>query len=457
MSDGKVVIDTELDEKGLQSGLSSLGGKVKKGMATVGKATAVGLAGATAGVVALTKSVVNGYSAFEQNVGGIKKLYGNMGMSLEDYAKTVGKSTGEVKDKWKQLGKAQEMVLKDAKEAYKTAGMDANTYMETATQFSASLINSLGGDTVKASEQTKKAMVAMSDNINTFGSNAEDVQNAFKGFSKQNYTMLDNLKLGFGGTKSEMERLIAEANEYAKSIGQAGNLSMDSFSDIVDAIDLVQQKQQIAGTTAREASTTIEGALNMTKSAWANLVTAMGDPDADIGASIDALLDSAGKLANNLFPVVERALSGIGDLIAKLAPNIASGIGKLVTSVLPSLLKASVSLVTGLVTALPTILQALVTAIPTVFSSLMAQAPALLDAGKQMLTMLQTGLTQGLPMLGDFLSSELPNIFSKGLDLVGTIVKNLRKSSGGIVDAGLSLMQKLADGIAKSLPVIIQK
>ena len=261
----------------------------------------------------------------------------------------------------------------------------------------------------------------------------------------------------YGGTKTEMERLIADANEYAKSIGQAGNLSINSFSDIVDAIDLVQQKQQIAGTTAREASTTIEGSLNMTKSAWSNLVTAMGDPDADIGASIDALLDSASSLAGNLLPVIERALSGIGDLIAKLAPKISESIGKLATSVLPSLLKASVSLITGLVTALPTILQALIQAIPTVFSSLMAQAPALLDAGKQMLTMIQTGITEGLPMLGEFLSSELPNVLSKGLDLVGTITKNLRSSSGGIVEAGLSMIQKLAEGISKSLPVLIQK
>lgn len=189
MSDGKVIIDTELDEKGLQSGLAGLGGKVKSGMAAVGKAAAVGFASAGAGVVALTKQVVEGYSAYEQNIGGIQKLYGNMGMSLKDYAKSVGKTTSEVKTEWKNLGKAQDMVMKDAKEAYKTAGMDANTYMETATQFSASLINSLGGDTVKAADQTKKAMVSMSDNINTFGSNAEDVQNAYKGFARQNYTI----------------------------------------------------------------------------------------------------------------------------------------------------------------------------------------------------------------------------------------------------------------------------
>ena len=194
MSDGKVTIETALDEGGLKKGLSG----VKSGIATVGKAAAVGLAGAATGVVALTKKAVEGYSQTQQLVGGVKKLYGNMGMSIEDYAKATGSTVDQVKGKYGQLEKAQNMVLKNASEAYKTAGMSANQYMETATQFSASLISSLGGDTVKAAEQTDKAMVAMSDNINTFGSNAEDVQNAFKGFSKQNYTMLDNLKLGYG-------------------------------------------------------------------------------------------------------------------------------------------------------------------------------------------------------------------------------------------------------------------
>lgn len=192
MADGKVTIETALDEGGLKKGLSG----VKSGIATAGKAVAVGIAGAATGVVALTKKAVEGYSQTQQLVGGVKKLYGNMGMSIQDYAKATGSTVDQVKGKYGQLEKAQNMVLKDASEAYKTAGMSANEYMETATQFSASLISSLGGDTVKAAEQTNKAMISMSDNINTFGSNAEDVQNAYKGFSKQNYTMLDNLKLG---------------------------------------------------------------------------------------------------------------------------------------------------------------------------------------------------------------------------------------------------------------------
>ncbi len=163
-------------------------------------------------------------------VGGVQKLYGNMGNTLEEYAERTGQTVAQAKSEWEALEGAQNTVLNNAKNAYKEVGMSANDYMEIATSFSASLISSLGGDTQAAAEQTQVAMKAIADNVNTFGTNIEDVTNAFKGFSKQNYTMLDNLKLGYGGTKQEMEHLIADANEYAESIGLAGDLTIDSFS-----------------------------------------------------------------------------------------------------------------------------------------------------------------------------------------------------------------------------------
>lgn len=281
-SDGKIVIDTELDSKGAESGLSKLGSKVGGFASGVGKAVTAATAAGVVAIGNLVKKSVEAYGEYEQLVGGVTKLYGTAGMSLEQYADSIGQSTEQATEKFIQLGKAQTMVFENASEAYKTAGMDMNKYMDLATQFSASLINALGGDTVAAAEKTDIAIRAISDNVNTMGSNVEDVSNAFKGFSKQNYTMLDNLKLGYGGTKTEMERLIKDANEYGKTIGRVNELSIDSFADVVDAIQLIQEKQGIAGTTAKEAATTIQGSLKATQSAWNNLLIAMAEPELDI-------------------------------------------------------------------------------------------------------------------------------------------------------------------------------
>lgn len=240
----------------------------------------------------LGKSAVDAYGNYEQLADGVKKLYGN----------------------------ASKIVMENAKQAYKTSGMSANQYMEQATMFSAALVNSLGGNTKKAAELTDVAMRSIADNFNTFGGDIESVKNAFSGFSKQNFAMLDNLRLGYGGTKSEMERLISDANEYAKTIGEASNLSIDSFADIVTAIDLVQRKQKIAGTTTEEAQKTIQGSLNMTKAAWENLLVGIADENADFDTLIDNLIDSATAAGENLIPRVEQVIKGIGRAIEKLLP-----------------------------------------------------------------------------------------------------------------------------------------
>lgn len=262
--------------------------------------------------VDMTKAVVGGavssYSAYEQLAGGVDKLYQGASDKVKQYAQN----------------------------AYKTSGMSANQYMEQATSFSAALINSLGGDVDKAADLTDVAMRAMSDNVNTFGSDMQSVQYAFQGFAKQNYTMLDNLKLGYGGTKEEMERLISDANDYAASIGQASDLSIDSFADIITAIELIQEKQKIAGTTAREAMTTIEGSVNATKAAWQNFLTAIGSGDEDmIRQSVAGLVSGifgtfdeetgkrVGGVINNVAPVVAR----VGQAIVSEIPSVASMIG----------------------------------------------------------------------------------------------------------------------------------
>lgn len=333
--------------------ISKIGGIVKN----VAKAGAVAIGAGSTAVGILTKQSVSAYSQYEQLSGGVKKLFGDAASDVEKYAS----------------------------QAYKTAGMSANQYMEQATSFSASLINSLGGDTKKAAELADVAMRAMSDNVNTFGTDMSSVQYAFQGFAKQNYTMLDNLKLGYGGTKQEMERLIADANAYAEANGQAADMSMESFADIIRAIELIQKKQGIAGTTAKEAATTIEGAFNSTKAAWENLVAGLANPDADLGKLIDNLIvamvgDKEGTgLLNQLIPAIERALDGIGQLISRAAPIISKYLPGLMEAILPGLISAATSLVIGLINALPTIMQILVKSIYDVLVKELPQIKPALD------------------------------------------------------------------------------
>ena len=219
------------------------------------------------------------YASYEQLVGGVDKLFGDSSKQLQSYAAM----------------------------AYKTSGMSANQYMEQATSFSAALINSLDGDTSKAADLTDVAMRAMSDNVNTFGSNAQDVQNAIQGISRENYTMLDNLKLGYAGTKQGFSELVADANAYAESIGQTGDLTTDSFADAIRAIDLIQQKQGIAGTTAAEASGTLEGSINQAKAAWDNFLTSFGTDAATVTDRAEQLFDSLKTVGENVFAYVQDA------------------------------------------------------------------------------------------------------------------------------------------------------
>lgn len=311
---------------------SLMGGKLK---AAFGKVVAgIGAAAVGKQILDLGKSAFQAYSDFEQLSGGVAKLYGNAGQSVSQYAATQGKSIAEVTATWQRNNAAQDTVMRNAAQAFKTCGMSANDYMAQATSFSAALINSLGGDTQRAAAMTDVAMRAMSDNINTFGTNAVDVQNAFGGFAKQNYTMLDNLKLGYGGTKEEMQRLIDDANEWGAANGEASDLSIDSFADVVQAIQQIQEKQQIAGTTSREAATTIEGSMASAKAAWTNLLTELGKSDGNVKAAVKQLFDAGVQVLKNALPrvgqIISGALSAVGlDGAAQLAENITSHFGSI--------------------------------------------------------------------------------------------------------------------------------
>ena len=338
----KIRLDSSEYESGVgeaKSTFSNLASGVKTGLSTVAKVGAAAVSAGVAGVAALTKMGVEGYAQYEQLTGGVETLF----------------------------KESQNIVMGYAENAYKTAGMSANEYMETVTSFSASLIQSLDGDTAKAAEVGNMAITDMSDNANKMGTSIEMIQNAYNGFAKSNFTMLDNLKLGYGGTKEEMQRLIDDANRVKAANGEMADLSIDSFADVTEAIHIIQTEMGITGTTAREAATTIEGSISMMKGAWQNLVVGMADSEADMEKLIDDFVESTVTAAKNLLPRIEQTLIGIGDLITELAPVISKALPKLVKSVLPSLLSAGVSLVTaivkGCVSALPALYDALLDAV----------------------------------------------------------------------------------------------
>ena len=429
----KITLDSSEYEKGIQgagegaSALSSKWAMFGKVAAGVGVATAAAVGAAAVGVGKLTKASIDAYANYEQLAGGVKKLYGD----------------------------ASEEVMKFANDAYKTSGMSANQYMEQATQFSAALINSLG-DQSAAAKQTDVAMRAISDNYNTFGGDIQNVQNAFQGFAKGQFNMLDNLRLGYGGTRGEMERLIADANEYAEANGMAADLSIDSFSDIVTAIDLIQQKQGIAGTTAAEAAKTIEGSLNMTKAAWENLVAGFADPNADLGQLMDNLVvaivgENEGEgLLNQIIPAIERAMEGIGTLIEEAAPILAEHLPTLIEEILPSLLNAATQLIAGLVQALPSLISVLVQQMPMIISMLVS---ALLSVGGQLLS---TGATL-LENLASGISSGFSTLWGNVVTWARKIPESIKKGLGNLRSVGLNLIEGLWKGIKEKFDSVVQR
>lgn len=413
-----------LDTKQYDDALKDKGQSASKwgeGLKKVGKAAAAGITAAAAGIGALTKSAVSAYADYEQLVGGVDKLFGEASGKLQQYAA----------------------------EAYKTSGMSANQYMEQATSFSAALINSLG-DVNAAADMTDVAMRAISDNVNTFGSDMGSVQMAFQGFAKQNYTMLDNLKLGYGGTKTEMERLIDDANEYAASIGEASDLSIDSFADVIQAIELIQEKQGVAGTTAKEAAKTISGSLEMTKAAWQNLMAGFANPDADIGKLIDNMVESAGTAAKNLLPAISNALSGIGKVVTELAPIISEQLPGLVSSLAPSLLDSAaqmiLALADGLIASLPELIPVVIDVVLKIVDTLIENVDMLVDAAGQIIIALAGGLITALPKL-----------LAKAPEIIASLVQSIIGVAGQMTVAAAQIIVQLAQGIAAKFSTIMQK
>ena len=365
-------------------------------------------------IVDLGKQAVSNTAEYEQIIGGVETLFGDSASTVEQYANN----------------------------AYKTAGLSANQYMETVTGFSASLLQSLGGDTQKAAEIGDMAVSDMADNANKFGTSMDSIQNAYQGFAKQNYTMLDNLKLGYGGTKEEMQRLLVDAEKISGI-----HYDISSLSDVYNAIHVVQQEMGVTGTTAQEAAKTISGSANATKSAWQNVLTAIGT-GADLTPLINNLVDSLGNLVNNLSPVVKNVVKGLGTLAAGLlttvVPNLIQTIPPLIAESVPILTAALQNALDAVLAVLPSVIDALSGLIPQIVGMLISMLPKLIEVGMKMLVSLVDGITRALPQL----ISMLPKII---IDLVNTLLK------GGpqLAKAGLDLILALAVGIVDAIPQLV--
>lgn len=392
------------------------------------------------------KQSLEAYSNYEQLVGGVETLFGAGGKSLEEYAQSVGMSVDDAKGQYDKLMSAQSTVLENANNAYKTAGLSANDYMDTVTSFSASLIQSLGGDTEQAAKYANTAITDMSDNANKMGTDMSSLQNAYSGFAKGNYTMLDNLKLGYGGTKEEMQRLLNDAEKLPGAMGRKFDLS--NYADVVEAIHLVQDNMGITGTTAREASTTIEGSANAMKAAWQNLLTGMADDNANFGELVGNLVDSVTTFGKNVIPRVQQIIKGMAQvatqLLQEVVPQIVQEIPPLLSETLPMLIEALTAVVQSVIQVLPTLMPIVVDAIMQIVQGIITLLPEFLNAGIQMLVSLIQGITEALPQL----IAMLPTIVQQ---TAAVIIQNLPM----IIQAGLELLVALIQGITNALPQLI--
>ena len=420
----------------ITSGLKSVVGAVKQ----VGSA-----------LLSVGKDALDSYADYEQLIGGVETLFKESAGIVEGYANN----------------------------AYKTAGLSANEYMETVTSFSASLLSSLNGDTAKSAKVADMAITDMSDNANKMGTDMSMIQSAYQGFAKQNYTMLDNLKLGYGGTKSEMERLLKDAQKISGVKYDISNLN-----DVYNAIHVIQGELGITGTTAKEASTTIQGSVSAMKSAWQNMLTGIADDNADFEGLVGNLIESIGIASENIMPRVKIIIDGIVALLPQLAkkiiehlPEIMDAGSEIITQLIDSLTTFApdvgysafyISLLTGILNNLPTIMQAgielltelingisqtLPNLIPVAINSLITLTTTILDnidliinSGIELILALAEGLINALPQLID----KIPVIIEK---LIMAITNNLPK----IVEMGVTLIIKLAVGLIKAIPQLISK
>lgn len=375
------------------------------------KAMASAIKEATAALVDLGKQSIMGFAEQEQMIGGVDTLFKESSTQVQQYAN----------------------------DAYKTAGLSANQYMETVTSFSASLLQSLGGDTAAAAQKADQAITDMSDNANKLGTDMTSIQNAYQGFAKQNYTMLDNLKLGYGGTKQEMERLLADAEKFSGI-----KYDISSYADIVDAIHVVQTEMGITGTTAKEAATTIQGSANAMKSAWSNLLTGMSNENLDLVKLVQNVVDSVGTYADNLLPRLQTMLPRFADGMTQLVNGLVPYVGPAMEMLLPALVQGVGGLVSGIVQALPAAVQAISAVVPMLVEQLTVLLPQIVSAGVEIIASLASGIGENLPAL-----------IPAAVDAIITVAEGLVDHVDEIIIAAGSLIAGLTQGLIEALPRLV--
>lgn len=476
--DGSLKFDTEINEKGFNSGLSKMGSLAQTAL---GVFSGQMMTRAVDGIANLGKSALEAVSSMEQNIGGVETLF-------KDSAQAV---------------------IDSANIAYKTAGMSANEYMSTVTSFSASLLQSLGGDTEKAAQIADMAIIDMSDNANKMGTSMELIQNAYQGFAKQNYTMLDNLKLGYGGTKTEMERLIADANKVKEANGEMADLSIDSFADVTEAIHIIQEEMGITGTTAKEAASTIEGSVNSAKAAWDNFLT--GSITAEEFA--ESFSTAAFVILKNLAEIIPRLASTIPAIAVSLCQQLATAVQEggsemlssagtfmlnsltngivvgipqllaqgsemlhqyqsVIQTNFPVIMQNGVSIITNLLTgilsAAPQIIAQVGEMMTTWVDTVLGMLPTILDSGSQMMQNLLQGLVENAPkilqqafdMTSNFIQtilSHLPSILQAGVNLILNLLSGLVQAAPQIIQQAAQMLAEFISTIASHLPEILQK
>ena len=410
--DGSVVIKIKGDDSPFQKVLGKIGSAVN----TAVKASAAAVGAASAGVAALGTACINAYADYEQLVGGVETLFKDSAETIHSFADN----------------------------AYKTAGLSANEYMETVTSFSASLLQSLDGDTEKAAAAADLAITDMADNANKMGTAMESIQYAYQGFAKQNYTMLDNLKLGYGGTKEEMQRLLADAEKLS---GVKYDLS--SYADIVEAIHVIQTEMGITGTTAKEASTTIQGSVASMKAAWANLMVGMADDTQNFDMLLSNFIESIGTVADNLLPRIGVVIEGMGKLVAGLAPEIASALPTLTNELLPNLVELGVQSISALVQGIQengdSLAAGALSIVGTLAEGIAELLPMVADTAASLVVSLADGLTESLP-----------NIIPIAIETISTLVENLTENANTVIDAGIQIILALGEGLIAALPQLIE-
>lgn len=420
MEGARGTISEELNGAGEEAGRSAgsrAGSAFTGALGTAARAGAAAVSAVATGVGAITTQAVNAYAEYEQLTGGIETLYGDASATMMQYAQEAATATGQ----------------------------DMNSYMESAIATSAAMISAVEGDQARAAELTNQAMIDMADNANKLGTDMESIQNAYRGFSRGNFTMLDNLALGYSGTREGMQQLLDDAQAIS-----GVEYDIDSYSDIVEAIHAVQEEMGIAGTTANEASETISGSLGAVQASWQNLITNVANPDADLTSMIDTLISNVEVAAGNLVPVISNALAGISQVIVQLAPIIAAELPGLVSNIVPPLLSAAGTILealgSGIIAALPTLAPIAADLIVQLIDFVISNLGLVVESAVQIILAVVNGITAALPQL-----------IPAAVDAVIEICMALTEPStlSLLLDAALQLILALGEGLLLAAPDLL--